>query len=262
MSENRLMQTPRIAFCELPEGTTPHDANWERFSQRVAAEAPDLMVMNELPFGPWLAATTEVDAARAAASVDLHKEGVAALRALKAGAVITSAPVLSEGRLVNEASLVEPARFIHQKHYFPDEPGFYEARWFITTRRGFEPVAVGELVVGVLLCSELMFNEWARHYRRCGANVIAVPRAAGTSHARWKTAAQMAAIVSGCYVVSSNRVGGEIGFGGLGFAFAPSGELIAETSPQNPVCSITVDLAAVRHAQASYPCYLRELPPA
>ena len=253
----------RIAFCELPDGTEPRGASWARFSERVAAEAPDLMVMNELPFGPWLAAAPEVDAARAAASVELHEGGVAALRALEARAVVTSAPVLSGGRLVNEASLVETAgsRFVHQKHYFPDEPGFYEARWFSTTRPGFEPVRVGELVVGVLLCSELMFNEWARHYRRRGANVIAVPRASGSSHARWKTAAAMAAIVSGCYVVSSNRAGGEVGFGGRGFAFAPSGDLIAETSAETPVRGIEVDLAKVSRAQASYPCYLRELPP-
>jgi len=253
----------RITFCELPDGTIPKDASWARLSERVAAEAPDLMVMNELPFGSWLATTAEVDPARAAASVELHRDGVAALRALEARAVMTSAPILSEGRLVNEASLVEPDgfRFVHQKHYFPDQPGFYEARWFSTTRPGFEPVSVGELVVGVLLCSELMFNEWARHYRRRGANVIAAPRAAGSSHARWKTAAAMAAIVSGCYVVSSNRVGGEIGFGGGGFAFAPSGDLIAETSAQCPVRSIEVDLTEVSRAQASYPCYLSELPP-
>lgn len=252
----------RITFCELPDGTTPQDANWARFSEAVAAQAPDLMVMNEIPFGSWFATTPEVDPARAVASADLHRDGVVALRALKARAVITSAPILSQGRLVNEASLIEPegSRFIHQKHYFPDEPGFYEARWFSTARPGFEPVSVGELVVGVLLCSELMFNEWARHYRRRGANVIAVPRASGTSHARWKTAAAMAAIVSGCYVVSSNRVGGD--FGGKGFAFAPSGDLIAETSAQSPVRSIDVDLSVVRQAQASYPCYLQELPPA
>lgn len=248
----------RIGFCELDDGVVPQDERWARFAGRVAGV--DLMVMNEMPFGPWLAATPEVDAARAKASVELHAEALAALRALNTGAVITSAPVLSEGRLANEAQLVEPhgCRAIHQKQYFPDEPSFYEARRFSAVRPGFEPVAVGELVVGVLLCSEVMFNEWARHYRRRGANVIAVPRATGSSHARWKTAAAMAAIVSGCCVVSSNRAGG--GFGGKGFAFSPGGELIAETDADNPVLSIEIDLAEVRRAQASYPCYLRELP--
>ena len=253
----------RIAFCELPDGMIPQDASWARLAERVDAEAPDLLVMNELPFGPWFATTPEVDAGRAAASVELHEKGLVALGELGVPAVLTSAPVFSGGRLVNEASVVEPGgvRFVHQKHYFPDEAGFYEARWFATTRPGFEPVAVGELVVGVLLCSELMFNEWARHYRRRGTNVIAVPRASGSSHARWRAAAAMAAIVSGCYVVSSNRVGGALEFGGGGFAFGPSGDLLAETTAQSPICSIAVDLAQVARAQASYPCYLRELSP-
>jgi N-carbamoylputrescine amidase len=253
----------RIAFCELPDGTLPQDASWARLAEQVAAEAPDLLVMNEVPFGPWFATTPEVDAARAAQSVELHRRGITALRALGARAVLTSAPVQSDGRLVNEALLIEPTgeRVVHQKHYFPDEAGFYEARWFATTRPGFEPVVVGELVVGVLLCSELMFNEWARHYRQRGANVIAVPRASGTSHARWRTAAAMAAIVSGCYVISSNRSGRELGFGGGGFAFGPSGDLIAETSEQSPVRCIELELAQVHRAQASYPCSLGELPP-
>ena len=251
----------RVAFCELPDGTVPGDANWAAFAAPVAAESPDLLVMNEMPFGPWLAATASYDVECAAASVETHAHAITALRALKAGAVLTSAPVPAGFNLANEAFLITPEgpRAIHQKHYFPDEPGFHEARWFTTARPGFEPVMVGDLVVGVLLCSELMFNEWARHYHRRGANLIAVPRATGTSHVRWKTAAAMAAIVSGCYVVSSNRVGGEVGFGGCGFAFAPSGELIAETNPEKPVCSIELDLAAVRRAQASYPCYIPEL---
>ena len=252
----------KIAFCELPDGTVPGDTSWIELSARVKAEGVELMIMNEMPLGPWLAAAPEPERERAAASVTLHREGDAALMALGARAVLTSSPVLSGERLANEAYVVEPggARFAHQKHYFPDEPGFYEARWFSTTRPGFEPVAIGELVVGVLLCSELMFNEWARHYRRRGANLLAVPRASGSAHARWRAAAAMAAIVSGCYVVSSNRVGGDLGFGGGGFAFAPSGDLIAETSKAHPVRSLEVSLEEVARAQSAYPCYLRELP--
>jgi N-carbamoylputrescine amidase len=65
--------------------------------------------------------------------------------------------------------------------------------------------------------------------------MIVVPRAAGRSLHRWHTAAAMAAIVSGCYVLSSNRVSGDAAestFGGRGFAFSAAGELIAETTPE------------------------------
>jgi N-carbamoylputrescine amidase len=83
------------------------------------------------------------------------------------------------------------------------------------------------LRIGVLLYTELMFNEWARHYRRQGAHVIVVPRASGAS-GKWDTAA-MAAIVSGCYVLSSNRASQvndpDSSFGGRGFVYSPTGEL-------------------------------------
>lgn len=81
----------------------------------------------------------------------------------------------------------------------------------------------------------------------------------------WNTAAAMAAAVSGCYVLSSNRVasrtGAEPNFGGRGFAYSPTGELLAETSSSKPIASVDIDLARVAQAQEGYPCYVRELEP-
>ena len=74
----------------------------------------------------------------------------------------------------------------------------------------------------------------------------------------------MAAIVSGCYVLSSNRAAAvgdaESNFGGRGFIYAPSGELLIETSSTTPFACVEIDSAWIAHAQESYPCYVRELP--
>jgi N-carbamoylputrescine amidase len=79
----------------------------------------------------------------------------------------------------------------------------------------------------------------------------------------WDAAARMAAIVSGCYVLSSNRVsdsaGSEPRFGGRGFAYSPTGELIGETSNSVPLISVDVDKGLVAEAQRNYPCYVREI---
>ena len=129
-------------------------------------------------------------------------------------------------------------------------------------RPGFDVVEYRGLRIGVLLCTELMFNEWARHYRRQGAHVIVVPRASGASR-KWDTAAAMAAIVSGCYVLSSNRApranDSASTFGGRGFVYSPTGELLAETSPSKPLVTIDVDVTRVAGAQRGYPCYVHEL---
>jgi N-carbamoylputrescine amidase len=156
---------------------------------------------------------------------------------------------------------VEP---IHTKQFFPDEEGYYEARWFTRGDTRFRLAEVEGVKIGFLICTEVMFNEWARRYGRQGAQVIAVPRAVGhASLRRWKTALSMAAIVSGCYVISSNRAGpGETGreFGGAGWIFDPLGDLIGETSPERPIVSADLDLALVERAQREYPCYVEELP--
>jgi predicted amidohydrolase len=88
-------------------------------------------------------------------------------------------------------------------------------------------------------------------------------RASGTSVDLWHTAARMAAIVSGCYVLSSNRVSARPDaaprFGGAGFAYSPTGDLLQETSDALPLATVKVDLDLVRQAQRGYPCYIREL---
>jgi N-carbamoylputrescine amidase len=72
---------------------------------------------------------------------------------------------------------------------------------------------------------------------------------------------RMAAIVSGCYVLSSNRGGvdsrGQV-FGGAGMVVTPDGELVVQTSDATPVAFYEIDTQAVARAQRDYPCYVKE----
>jgi N-carbamoylputrescine amidase len=45
----------RIAFVEWPEALSTDDARWRKLRDSVTAARPDILVTNELPFGPWLA---------------------------------------------------------------------------------------------------------------------------------------------------------------------------------------------------------------
>lgn len=253
----------RICMMEGPAGLLPEGANWEGIADRIHELAPDLLVTNEMPFGPWLAASPSYDAALAAESVRVHEGGLAALAALKVPAIISSRPVPAGERLANEAFALREGRYtaLHHKQYFPEEPGFFEATWFRSARDGFDVADVGGIRVGVLLCTELMFNERARRYGRAGAELIVVPRASGASNGRWLTAGAMAALVSGCYVVSSNRAGrtpqGQV-FGGVAFAFQPDGEPLAQSTDTASIVAFDVDPARSRVQQALYPCYVRE----
>lgn len=252
----------RCAFVEWPEGLDPGGAGWDAIRRQVAVARPGLLVTNEMPFGPWLAGAQRFDREAAERSVALHERGLAALAALGVPAVISSRPVRAGDRLANEAFALEAGRAqpLHRKRFFPEEAGWYEATWF-RGDGGFDLHRVAGLAVGVLLCTELMFNEQARRYGRAGADLIVVPRATGHEHGAWVTGGAMAAIVSGSYVVSSNRVGAAAGspeFGGRGLAFAPDGTLLAETSADALLVVIDLDPDVARRQKAEYPCYVAE----
>lgn len=251
------------AFVEWPEGLDVAGREWGVIRRSVDAARPDLLVTNELPFGPWLAGADALDVSAARRSVELHEHGLGALAALGVPAVISSRPVWTGEKLANEAFVLERGRAValHAKHMLPEEPGWREATWYEAGTGGFAARTVAGLRVGVLLCTELMFNERARRYGRDGADLIVVPRATGTDHSMWRTAAAMAAIVAGSYVVSSNRAGrGSTGpeFGGGGFAFAPDGSLLASTSPENPLTTVRIDVERSRRQKAEYPCYVKD----
>ena len=106
-----------------------------------------------------------------------------------------------------------------------------------------------------------MFNERARAYGKQKASLIVIPRASGVNLEPWKIAGAMASLVSGAYVVSSNRVGAGQGgtkFGGGGYAYAPYGRLLAVTDATHPMQILKIDPDVVVSAQREYPCYVRE----
>jgi len=253
----------KLSACQLPDGLSLDHPAWADLLRRIELDRPDIVVLNEMPFGQWIANGDIFDPALAKVSVEQHERALPALLNM-ATPVLSSRPVPGPNKLSNEAFLIADGRYqpIHHKHFFPQEPGFFEEAWFAPQLPGFNVIEHRGLKIGVLLCTELMFNEWARHYRRQGAHVIVVPRASGASQ-KWYTAAAMAAIVSGCYVLSSNRAPAsndqDSNFAGRGFALSPAGELLAETSPSSPLVSVEIDFARVAEAQRSYPCYVREL---
>jgi N-carbamoylputrescine amidase len=254
----------RIAFVEWPEALSTGGAQWAQLKESLAAALPDILVTNELPFGPWLADGAAFSKDEAQLSIRAHEQGLTALIELRLPAVISSRPVWNGKQLANEAFVLENGivRPLHRKQYFPNEPGWFETAWYTGDDSGFQVADVLGLNVGVLLCTEAMFNEHARAYGKQKAPLLVIPRATGTEIEPWKIAGAIASLVSGAYVVSSNRVGcsnrGNC-FGGGGFAFAPQGRLLALTTPANPLQTFELDAELSAAAQQAYPCYVPEL---
>ena len=264
---NNHQESFRVGVCESPDGMQPGDHRWNALTERVRCTGAGAFLLNEMPFGTWVASGPERDEEMLAASHRVHNAGVLRLSELGTENVIGSRPTFEDGASVNQGfvwTLDSGLTAVHSKQFFPNEPGYYEASWYERGETHFRIAAAGPLRVGFLICTEVMFNEWARHYGRHGANLIVVPRATPMSTTeRWRTAVRMAAVVSGCYVASSNRSGEHqagLEFGGAGWIVNPAGDVIAESNPDEPVVSAELDLALVANAKRDDPCYVEDLP--
>jgi N-carbamoylputrescine amidase len=259
------MVTPlKIAFIEWPENLSTEGPQWITLRDSITAAHPDLLITNELPFGPWIAEGAAFSNDTAQLSLRAHEQGLQGLIDLHRPAVISSRPVWNGKRLANEAFVLENGfcRALHRKQYFPNEPGWFESAWYAGDSSGFVVAEVLGIKLGVLLCTEAMFNEHARAYGKQKASLIVIPRASGVNMESWKIAGAMASLVSGAYVVSSNRTGRSKGgthFGGGGFAYAPHGRLLAVTSASDPLGTLELDTNKSASAQSDYPCYVAEL---
>jgi N-carbamoylputrescine amidase len=254
----------KIAFVEWPENLSTEDPSWLSLRDSITAAHPDILLTNELPFGPWIAEGAAFSNDSAQLSLRAHEQGLQGLIDLGLPAVISSRPVWNGKRLANEAFVLENgiARPLHRKQYFPNEPGWFESEWYAGDASGFVVAEVLGIKVGVLLCTEAMFNEHARAYGKQKTSLIVIPRASGMNIESWRIAAAMASLVSGAYVVSSNRNGRSKGgtqFGGGGFAYAPQGRLLAVTSAADPLGMLELDPDVSASAQSDYPCYVPEL---
>ncbi len=258
------MTTLRIGFVEWPEGFSTDHPKWAELRDSVRELGPDILVTNELPFGAWIAEGAVFSEDEARLSIGAHEKGLEGLIDLGLTAVISSRPVWNGKKLANEAFVVEnrTVRALRRKQYFPNEAGWFESEWYAGDDSRFAVAEVRGIRVGVLLCTEAMFNERARAYGRQKASLIVIPRASGVDVESWKIAGAMASLVSGAYVVSSNRVGmgkGGARFGGGGYAYAPHGRLLAVTDATHPVQVLELDSSVAEAAQREYPCYVSEL---
>jgi len=177
------MTTLCVAFVEWPEGLLLNQPQWSQLKKSIAAAHPDILVTNELPFGSWIAENSVFSENEARLSIRAHEQGLEGLMDLNLSAVISSRPVRNGKRLANEAFVLEKGtvRRLHRKQYFPNEPGWFETQWYAGDGSGFDVAEVLGVRVGVLLCTDAMFNEHARAYGKQKASLIVIPRATGAN---------------------------------------------------------------------------------
>ncbi|GHO46712.1 carbon-nitrogen hydrolase family protein [Ktedonospora formicarum] len=245
----------KVTVCELPNNRENFSFAWKELIAHVREQRSDLVLLPELPFSAWFARIPEFDALRWQSAQNEHDVMMNQLSELAPAAILGTHLVSKDGKHLNRGfswTSEEGYKGIHDKYYFPDEKDFYERRWFDRNERDFTVTHVQDMAIGFLICTEVMFNEWARNYGKQGANIIAVPRASSIAYERWIVAPRMAAIVSGAFVISSNRVDDHF-FVGHGVIIDPDGDVLASTSRQIPFVTVEINLADSVQAKSIYP---------
>jgi predicted amidohydrolase len=249
----------KVTVCELPDHRKAFESAWEELVSFVREQQSDLVLLPELPFSSWFARTPQFDAQIWQKAQQEHDVMMKRLSQLSPAIVLGTHLVTEEGWHLNRGfswTATEGYQGIHDKYYLPNEEDFYESCWFDRNRQDFTLAHIQDLALGFLICTEVMFPEWARSYGKQGANILAVPRAS-VDHERWVVASRMAAITSGAFVISSNRVDEHL-FGGRGLVIGPNGEVLASTSRQAPFVTVAIDVTESIQAKQTYPRNVRE----
>ncbi len=233
--------------------------DWAGLVRHVRKKSSELVLLPEMPFHYWFAASPKYDGRVWQEAVKAHDIWMKRLSELGSSAVLGSRPVNSGGRRLNQGFMWTAdagAKGVHLKSYLPDEGGYYEASWYHRGDRAFTPFRATKAKAGFMICSDIWSMAHARGYGKEGVELIAVPRATGKATTeKWLAGGKVAAVVSGAFCISSNRAGqrGEATFGGCGWVIGPDAQLLGLTSKDEPYVSVDLDLNMAKKAKKTYP---------
>jgi predicted amidohydrolase len=250
----------RVTVCELPHEPAALALAWDALCHHASRRASELVLLPEFAMVEPVWETEPVDLAVWAVVETLSNLHLERLRDLGARHVVGTRPVTIDGHRFNQGYIWSAATGIaalRSKFFLPDEPGGWEAHWFEPGDRAFPAFHADELSFGLNICTELWALETYAAYAAGDVQVILSPRAtAAVTTAKWLSMGVVAAVRSGAYSVSSNRVDPSGRCGGAGWIISPEGEVLACTTPDAPFATIDLDLAAPLAARRAYPRYV------
>ena len=258
MAAQRAADEVKVTVCQMPDDRPEFEREWARLGRHVRRNQSDIVLLPEMPFYDWFCAGPKFDREVWSEAVSGHKDWVHRLSELGAPVVMASRPVDRADKRFNEGfvwSEKSGEAGKHLKNYLPNEPGYYEARWYQRGGKPFTPFEVSGWKAGFLICSDLWSMPNARSYGKKGVELIAAPRCTGLNIDKWLAGGKTAAVVAGAYCASSNRLGkhGAATFGGRGWIVGPDAEVLGLTSKGRPFVTVDIDKAKADEAKSTYP---------
>jgi len=249
----------RVTVCELSHEPVALGAAWDELSEHIARNGSELVLLPEFALVDPVWEEEHFDPARWSQALAQSDASLHLLAELGAEHVVGTRPVSIDGRPYNQGYLWSAAAddltTLRRKFFLPDESRGWEARWFDRGDPEFPPFHVGALSFGLNICTELWALDTYADYADRGVQVILSPRAtAAATTAKWLSVGVVAAVRSGAFSLSSNRVDPTGACGGAGWIISPDGQILASTTPEAPFATIDIDLGASAAARKGYPC--------
>ncbi len=250
----------KITVCELPHEPGELEAAWAGLCEHVAQQGSDLVLLPEFAFVEPLWEKERFDACDWDRGIAVFETWLPRLRELGVKHVVSTRPATIRRRYFNQGYLWtrnSGLTALRRKYFLPNQPGSWESRWFARGDAEFPRFTAGSLRFGLNVCTELWALETYAAYAAMGIHAVLCPRATATATAvKWMSAGTVAAVRSGAYCLSSNRVHEDGSCGGRGWIIDPDGEVLAATSRDAPFCTREVDIGAAKAASKTYPRYL------
>ncbi|HZZ19669.1 MAG TPA: carbon-nitrogen hydrolase family protein [Opitutaceae bacterium] len=249
----------RVTVCELPHEPASLASAWAALCRHTREHASELVLLPEFAFVEPVWETEHFEASRWAAAEAHCTSWLSRLQELGAAHVVGTHPVSVAGRPLNRGFSWSAAGLseLRSKFFLPAEPGGWETNWFDRGDPEFPAYQAGPLSFGLNICTELWALETYGPYAAKGVHAILSPRAtAAATRAKWLSAGVVAAVRSGAYSLSSNRVDSTGACGGLGWIISPEGQVLAGTTEQSPYATVEIDLKAPGAAANTYPRYV------
>jgi N-carbamoylputrescine amidase len=250
----------RVTVCELPHRPDALADAWTALCEHTVACASQLVLLPELAMAEAVWEFGRFDAARWVAVETLNDMGLRRLHELHADYVVGTRPVRLDGRRLNQGYLWSPAAGVQplrSKYFLPEEPGSWEATWFERGDPAFPAFRAGAASFGINICTELWALETYAAYAALGIDLLLSPRATALdTTAKWLAVGVVAAVRSGAYSLSSNRVDATGAGGGHGWIINPAGDILSVTSAAEPFRTRDIDLGMAAGAKDTYPRYV------
>tara|TARA_Y100000590_G_scaffold142486_1_gene163523 strand:- start:1526 stop:2302 length:777 start_codon:yes stop_codon:yes gene_type:complete len=256
-----------VTVCQLDNISENFEKCFYNLEKYLSTEKTDLLLLPEMPFSEWLSKDKNVDKKKWENAVKEHDHIIKNLSNLNAEFIIGSRPIINnKNKFLNEAFLFEKNKntsiAVHEKYYLPNDEGFWEETWYSKGNGKFDPFKVGEVLVGLQICTDMWFFHHAREFANQQIQILCVPRATPyASLKKWTIGGKTAAMVSGSYCISSNLynpIGNGADLGGIGWIISPEGEILNSTNPNRPFVTMNLDLNKSTQAKKTYPRYVKE----